>query len=72
MLLVIYYSIHAICKKEKTVLSNLNSDHLKITKWIFSFLIFVEYCNNRSIQSIRQNNFIKMHNKNSEEQKNKC
>lgn len=59
-------------RKKKTVLSNLNRDHLKITKWIFSFLIFVEYCNNRSIQSIRQNNFIKMHNKNSEEQKNKC
>lgn len=34
-----------------------------------SFLNFLEYCNNRSLQSIRQNNFIKMHNKNSEEQK---
>lgn len=58
MLLVIYYSIHIICKKDKTVLSSLNRDHLKITKWIFSFLILVEYCNNKSLQSIRKNNFI--------------
>lgn len=63
MLLVIYYSIHTICKKDKTALSSLNRDHLKITKWIFSFLIFVEYCNNRSLQSIHQKTLSKYTNR---------
>lgn len=58
MSLVIYYFIPIICKEDKTVLSSFNRDHLKITKWIFCFLILVEYCNNKSLQSIRKNNFI--------------
>lgn len=63
IVLVIYYSIHIIYKIDKTVLSSLTRDPLKITKWIFSFLILVEYCNNKSLQSIRKNNFIiKIHN----------